>query len=271
MIARSTSATTCFLALAAALAAFDTSGADGRAHAGIVNVQSALATEAKEGVSGSVTGSVDWQTGNRERLLFRLAPVIRLRAGKHLLIGMANGDYLRENDDLRVFEHLRYRYQFNKRWIGEVFAQHEYNEKRLLLLRALVGMGVRYQILDCKKTQIGVGVAYMAEYEVLKEDADFGPVPEYESPLFNNRLSSYITGSYEVDDRVQLAQTLYVQPLITDLADIRLFSESAVTLRITKALLFRTSLVLSYDHKPPDYGGVKPLDSTLLSSIVYNF
>lgn len=241
------------------------------AHAGIVNVQSALATEPKQGFSGGITGAVDWRTGNRTRALFSLAPVARYRTGRHLLIGFASGDYLRDTDDLKIFEHVRYRYEFTDRWIGEVFGQHEFNEKRLLLLRALVGFGPRYQLVDRKSVQVGVGVAYMAEYEVLKEEEEFGPVPEFESPLFNHRLSSYVTGSYEVDDRVQLAQTLYAQPLITNVADIRLLSESALTFRLTKRLSFRTSLVLSYDNRPPEYGNIKALDSVLKSAMTFDY
>ena len=217
----------------------------GAARAGIVNVQSAVATPAKEGTSGSITGSVDWRTGNRTRLWFSLAPVLQHRSGPHVFIGIVSGFYYRDTDDLKVFEHVRYRYHLGDRWLLEGFGQHEYNEKRLLLLRALVGFGPRYQAVKRKKLQIGVGVAYMAEYEVLKELDDLGPVPAEESPLLNHRISTYLTGSYDVDDRLQLAQTLYAQPLMSDVGDIRLLSESVLVIRLSKTLALRTSFVLS--------------------------
>jgi hypothetical protein len=241
------------------------------AHAGIVNVQSALATEAEEGLSGAVTGAVDWRTGNRTRLLFSLAPVARYRTGKHLLIGLASADYFRDSDDLKIFEHLRYRYQLSERWIGEVFGQHEFNEKRLLLLRALVGFGPRYQIADCGPWQAGAGVAYMAEYEVLDEKEELGPIPEQESPLFNHRLSSYLTASYALDDRVQLAQTVYAQPRIDDFADFRLLSESVLVFKVSKRVSFKSSLSLSYDSRTPEYGDLEALDSVLQSALTVQF
>lgn len=259
----------------------------GRASAGIVNMQSILATEAEEGLSGSISGSVDWRTGNTSRLWYRIAPVARYRAGDHLFIGTISGDYFRDTGDLRFFEHVRYRYHVTDRLLGEAFVQHERNDKRLLGLRALAGVGPKYQVVDGDKLQVGVGVAYLLEYERLQEPGD--PVrvllaPPEESPSLNHRISSYLTGSFEVDERVQLVQTLYAQPRITRLSDYRLLSESGLVFKLTRHLSFKTTFTLAYDSEPPTYEYADPndpenpelpevqaLDTALISSITYDF
>jgi hypothetical protein len=263
------------------------------ARAGIVNVQSILATEAEKGLSGAVSGSIDWRTGNHTRLLLSIAPVARYRTGPHLVIALLSGEYYRDTDDLRFFEHVRYRYRLSARILGEVFAQHERNDKRLLVLRAVVGAGPKLELVDRDKLHVGVGVAYMLEVECLKyaeclQDGAPDPyltllAPE-ESPSLNHRASSYLTVGYEIDERLQLVQTLYAQPRLTDLGDIRLLSESALVVKLSKHLSFKTSFTLAYDSMPPEYEyndpnnpdnpglpDVKATDTALNSTITYDF
>ena len=249
------------------------------ARADIVNVQSALATEADQGLSGSVTGAADWRQGNSERLTLGLSPVARYRSGKHLIIGLLRGELFRAGDgefDRKIFEHLRYRYFFGDRLLGEVFAQHEFNEVRRLSLRALVGFGPKYQLVDSDRVQVGVGVAYMLEYEKLQDDWVIDS-DSSEGDAVNHRISSYLTCSYELDkDRLQLVQTLYAQPAATSPDDIRLLSESHVVVKVTKSIALTTSFVLAIDSKPPvDTTGMEPdvetYDTTLKTSLTYSF
>lgn len=267
------------LALAAAVAA-----SSAPSHAGIVNVQSIMATEAEEGLSGSITGAADWRSGNSERLTLSLAPVGRYRHGAHRLIGVVRGDLFRARDgtfDRKTFEHIRYRYSWSKRLLGEVFVQHEFNEARRLNLRALIGIGPKYQLLDKDTVRVGVGVAYMLEHERLQdewkidEDADDG-----DNTVLNHRISSYLTASYELDNnRLQLVQTLYAQPLLTDPGDIRLLSESQVVVKLTDSVSMTTSFVLALDAKPPEQDStvvegrldVESTDTTLKTSLTYSF
>ena len=138
------------------------------AEAGIVNVQSALATEAKEGASGSITASADWRTGNSRLLLLGISPVARYRAGKHLFITILRGDYGKSGDNeivKKAFEHVRYRYDFHPRILGELFQQTTYDKFRLLRMRALVGAGPKFDLVARKQISLSLGIAYMLEYE----------------------------------------------------------------------------------------------------------
>ncbi len=259
--------------LAAALVLF--LGSEVRAQ--IVNVQSSLTTEAEEGLSGSISGSVDWRTGNIERLWMNLTPVGRFRRGDHLFVGIASAEVFdpfaddAADRDVKTLGHLRYRYTVNKRLIGEVFTQHEFNERRRLLTRGLVGGGPKLQLISTKETQLGLGVAYMFEYELLNEAQDeMGqPLADSGESMASHRLSSYVTGSYQFKERFQLIGTVYAQPRLTDFGDIRLLLESQLVIKLTKRLSFSSSFVVFYDSEPPLE--VKGRDTRLKSSLSYSF
>lgn len=241
------------------------------ARAGIVNVQSALATDADEGVSGSVTGAADYRTGNTNLLLLSLAPVVRYRSGKHLVVGIARGEYGKTGDPLdtfikRTFAHARYRYRINQRLVGELFAQHALDEFVRLRTRALAGVGPKVDLVGGKRYDLDVGVAYMLEYELLSTDpmlADSG------AGDLAHRASSYLALRVELDDRLQLIGTTYVQPRLTDTSDVRLLNEATLSLKVNARFAFSTSFIVAYDTAPPD--SIEKTDAALKSSVTVSF
>lgn len=239
------------------------------AHAGIQNVQSALATETKEGFSGNLTGSMEWRTGNISFLSMALGGSARIREGKNLLIGLVNLGRKSSDGDLifgRTFEHMRYRYLLNDWLLLEAFAQHEYDAKRRLNFRALGGFGPKADILEGDGYRVGGGVAYMYELEqlsVAEGTADSGTNDTA------HRLSSYLVGSYEYSDRLQLVETFYVQPRLTDAADTRLLSESSMVVRATKKLSLTTSFTVAYDNRTPET--VEKTDTALQTTLTYEW
>ena len=236
------------------------------AYAGIYNMQSILATEADEGLSGAISGSVDWRRGNVNFLFLSANPLARYRRGKHLIIGMMRGDHKTSGDTIIIsntLEHLRYRYQLSQRLLGEVFSQHEFNDVKRLNLRALVGAGPKYDLIDEKSYGLDLGVSYMLEYEKLGG----GMYDDAGSTDLQHRNSTYLTGHYQADDRVQLAESVYFQPRLTDTSDLRLLSESQLTFKLTEKLSYTTSFTIAYDSRPPDT--VKKLDTALRSSLTY--
>jgi putative salt-induced outer membrane protein YdiY len=236
----------------------------GDAAAQIHNVQSILATEAEEGLSGSVTASADWRTGNVAYLFLSASPVARYRKGKHLGIALAKIDHKTSPDTTiisRFFEHVRYRYQISDRWLGELFAQHTFDQVRRLEIRTLLGGGPKVDLLKGDNYGLGLGVAYMLEFERIKRDmiADAGNTD------LAHRGSSYLVGHYELDERVQVVETIYVQPKLTRFSDTRVLNESRLTTKLGSRLAFSTAFVLAYDTHPPLE--IKRLDTALTSSI----
>ena len=236
------------------------------ARAQIYNPQSVLATEADEGLSGALTAAADWRTGNTDYLLLSAAPVGRFRAGQNLFIGVASADYKTSRRVVlaeRYFEHLRYRRELSERLLGEAFAQHEFNSQKRLQLRALVGAGPRLQVAESERAGLGVGLAYMLEYERLQADegADAG------AAFFQHRASSYLVAHYQQGESLQWVETLYYQPRLIEFSDARVLSDSRVVVKAGARLSFSTSFSLTYDSSPP--AEIDKLDTALISSITY--
>ncbi len=238
------------------------------ANAGIYNMQSTLATHSEEGLSGSLGASADWRTGNIEYLQLTATPLARYRNGKHFIVGLATANRRTNNGDIiisRFFEHLRYRYDLSESILGEVFVQHEFDALKRLELRALVGGGPKFNLVNKKSVTLDLGISYMLEYEKLQNDGntDSGVTD------FQHRNSTYIVAGYKLDDRVKLSESVYVQPRLTDANDIRALSESELTFQLTKHLSFTSSFTLAYDSRPPN--SIEKLDTTLKSSITFKF
>jgi putative salt-induced outer membrane protein YdiY len=238
------------------------------AAAGIVNIQSILATEAKEGLSGALAGSLDWRTGNVSFLFLGATPVARYRAGDHLFVAIWRAEHRTSRGDTlvsRTFEHLRYRYSLTDFLLGEVFAQHEYDAIRRLELRALVGAGPKLDLLKEEGYGLSLGVAYMLEHERIKRDA----LPDAGQTSFKHRISSYVVGHYAIDERLQLVNTVYAQPKIDGPADFRLLNESQLVMRLTTKLALTVAFTAAFNSTPADT--IENLDTTLINQVAYEF
>ena len=149
--------------------------------------------------------------------------------------------------------------------MGEVFVQHEYDEFRRLQLRALVGAGPVLDIYDHDDLRLQLGTAYMLEYERLNDDGQ----PDDGATDLQHRVSGFLTGNYALDDRVEVTETFYAQPRLTDAADIRLLNDLAITVKLTDAVSMTTALNIAWDNAPP--AGVEELDTALKSSLTVGF
>jgi len=232
--------------------------------AGIQNVQSALATEAEEGVSGTVSASADWRTGNVEFVFLAVNAALRLRQGKNLWIVLGRAERKTSGESIivsRTFEHARYRRDLTKRLLAEAFVQHEFDGVKRVNIRAVAGAGPRVSILDQDGLRLGVGVAYMLEYERIKDDSE---VDAGDSSLAH-RLSSYLVGSYALAERVQLVETFYGQPNLGGASDYRLLSETSIVVQATDRVSLSTALTIAHDSRPPET--IEKTDTALISSV----
>ncbi|WP_428263255.1 DUF481 domain-containing protein [Haliangium sp.] len=215
----------------------------GPATAGIVNVQSVVSAEAEEGLTGSVTASVDFRRGNTSRLVLSAAPVLRYRADRQVFIVYGSGEYDEDNDAIRkVFGHGRYRYIISPRLTAEVFTQGETNPGQGQDLRLLAGAGPLLQLLDSHGLRLAWGVAYMFEHERVTPDEDGLDA--------QHRVSSYLSSNYQLKDNLQLIETVYVQPRITDPGDLRLLNETQLSVSATTYLALNLSFNFAYDTEP---------------------
>jgi len=247
------------------------------AGAQIVSVQSMLATEAPEGLSGSATGAADWRTGNTNLLSLAAGPLARYRSGDHLLIAIWRGEVTMIKatpDDAEYtnivknsFVHARYRYALTDRLLGEAFAQHEFDEFRRLKLRFVAGAGPKYDVVKSEDFLLSAATAYMIEIEELSSGYTD---PDGDDP--RHRASNYVVVNYKLDDRVQLADTFYIQPRLNEPADFRLLNDAELVVNLTKKVSLKFTFSVAYDNRPPDGPTpVEKLDTALKTSVTISF
>lgn len=249
--------------------------AAGPAAADIVNVVSVISIEPEEGVTGSLTGAIDARRGRVSRLVLSAAPVLRYRRGSHLFIAYGSGEYDEDNDKVnRLFGHARYRYRVMPRVTGEVFTQHETNPGVKQEYRGLVGMGPLFDLVQRKTLRVAWGVAYMLEYELIEDDfADDMACPPgcAADPGLQHRVSTYLTANYKLEPNLQLVETLYVQPRVTDpVSDFRLLNDVQIAVLVTRFLSFNTTLSWIYD-RAPNPTIFERYDITLKSALTLQF
>ncbi len=134
-------------------------------------------------------------------------------------------------------------------WLAlEAFGQLNYDEPRLLDFRTLVGAGVRVRALDRERLRVSVGSGYMFEHERL----DLPVTASHPARTSVHRSSSYASLWGAPAATVVLGTTVYVQPQIDDLEDVRVLSDVSLSVRVTEAIAMVTRVNARYDNRPPD-------------------
>ena len=227
----------------------------------IVNVQGQLAKAPEhDGFAGQLELKLDWRTGNSPLFDIGASGALLVREGKWLGLAIASGHYAQSRDTAftqKAFEHLRLRYTIDCRWRWELFGQHEYDKFRRLSVRAVAGTGPALQIIDEKRVSLLAGAAYLFEFEELDKR---GGTSDAGDRAINHRASIYVTGVQKLE-HVAFIETLYVQPRLNDLDDLRLLGELTVTTKLSKRVALTDGFSIAFDRTPPD--GVERLDTQL--------
>ncbi|WP_373046667.1 DUF481 domain-containing protein [Vulgatibacter sp.] len=232
----------------------------------IVNVQPAASKGAVEGISGEISGLLNWTTGNTEVTQISGAAAGLYLTGRHRIYLTARASYGLDDEEAfinNLFEHLRYRYRLLPWLSPETFVQHEYDEFRRLQLRALFGLGPRFDLPLPRGYEVAIGTAWMLEYERFTEGDE---VDAGEEEL-NQRWSSYVFASAIPTDGIALTHTTYVQPKFDEFDDYRLLSETAAILDVKTWLAVKLAFTSAYDSEPPD--GVEKLDTSFTTSLLF--
>ncbi len=142
------------------------------------------------------------------------------------------------------YTHLRYNYDWTKRWTIEAFLQEQFDQVHEIDIRGLGGTGLRLELLNTDSTNLYLGALYMYEYEK-NSPAD--------TIVYNNdhRMSTYISAGFKVKDHLTVNSIIYYQPNLLAFNDFRILLETKISVRLTQKLLLNTSFNLIYDSEPP--------------------
>jgi putative salt-induced outer membrane protein YdiY len=136
-------------------------------------------------------------------------------------------------------------------WRAFVFLQTASNNVLLMQERTLLGAGIRKRVLDGDGGWLDVGWGPFSEREVYEaETAD----PQ------KNLLRSSITmaSEWQVTERLDWRNTIYLQSDMGAWNDHRFYYESAANMTISEQLSFEFSLVYRRDNDP--HAGLEPVD-----------
>jgi hypothetical protein len=238
------------------------------------------------GFGGEVALSLGLQSGNTNLVTAKAALGVGYRYDEHLVFAIVRGEFgTKESIDRlswrsfdkdlvyvsKIFEHLRYRYLVFEPdlallaehpdwpwWLElEGYAQHEADRFRDLATRVVVGAGPRVTVEPVAGLglRVAFGTAYMFEHE------------SYAKALYRtantHRWSNYIQANYTLDKTFAFTETSIFQPRIAGVlpevaathdvinSDLRLQSDSVVSLTVTDWLKVKVALTVSYNSAPP--------------------
>lgn len=162
---------------------------------------------------------------------------------RHSAFSLTNYSFVKAGEESFVnqgFQHFRYNYRFNSKLRGELFTQAQYNERIRIQLRALVGTGARFELLEEKNGKAYFGLSYMYEYEDI---ADTTIIHR------NHRMSSYLSFNLSPNSKFTLSNTTYFQPVIQDFSNFRFTTATNLLIHVTKRLSLKSSFSLTYDSQ----------------------
>ena len=164
------------------------------------------------------------------------------------------------------FVHARWTGMWHPRIGSDLFAQYQFNEFLRLTGRAIVGAGLRAELIHEPVFMLWAGSGYLFEYDrinVLPGATD--PAETYE-----HRLTNYLTARLALlSDHLWLQSTTYLQPRFDAPSDYRALTELELLLKINEALGLGNTLSLLYDSAPPT--GVVRSDLRLFSTLRWSF
>lgn len=243
-----------------------------------INTEALRAKKDKPGLSGLFEGALTWQTGNTDLLLVAMTTRLQYVKGLHspflqatYALGKKSGSAFVHNG----FLHARWPAWWHRLVATEVFGQLEFNEFRLLRLRALVGAGVRVAILRHKHVEIKLGTGYMFEYEHLDlKPLELHPMAgladeRHPEKTYNHRWTSYLSVRVDVNKWFALTNVVYAQPRFDDFSDVRVLEDFSASFQVTKILAVVLAFELHWDSDPPRE--VKALDTKTLAKLQVKF
>lgn len=220
------------------------------------------------GFSGAVDLDAFAQTGNTDFQFLGVGGRLNYnRTGSYTFFVFSGGYGWNDGNQFsnELISHLRNVERINDFLQLEVFLQFDYNKKRKLLSRELMGAGLRYKLLTTDKFKFRAGTAYFFEIE----DYDLDKDSFHEKNTKTHRFSSYLTFELDLKKDLKFLSVTYFQPDLEMLRDYRLISENTLTIILNELINFNVKVNLRYDATPPD--GIVDLDTITRLGLSFKF
>jgi len=216
-------------------------------------------SEDSTGFTGNLDVSATALTGNTDFQVIIGDTRLEYNWGTNYIFFVGNAGYGWESKKAfsdQALVHIRDVQTLNSLLQAEFFLQFNYNKKRLLLSRELVGTGIRFRLVSEKSLKLRLGIAYMYEHERydLPANSVHGRLTDA------SRLSSYVTFNIAIKEGFNFVSVTYYQPKISDWNDLKAISNNAFVSELSTFIDLTFGVSLGYDSRPPET--IKKLDTT---------
>jgi hypothetical protein len=140
------------------------------------------------------------------------------------------------------FQHFRFNYKITDRWVWEAFVQGQFNGPLGVEWKVLSGTGPRYKVIQTEKFRMYAAALYMQETERNTDATE---------TIYFNRMSSYVSLTWEPRENSRFSNTTYFQPVLNDFADYRISSNTSLKAFLSKVLYLELEYSLLFDTRPP--------------------
>ncbi len=211
----------------------------------ILNAESLRKVTDTSGWSGSASAHFALKRKVNDFVILGSDVHIQYKMKKHLLLFKNDINFNKiegnkfENSGIT---HIRHNYRFRPRIAWEVFAQGQYNKVSLINFRGLLGTGPRFKLSQSENYKFYLGTLIMYEHE---ETADnFTPLQR------DIRGSTYLSFSIYPTDRISIVSTTYYQPLLKEVSDYRISSQSSLGVELFGNFDLKLTYTFVYDAAP---------------------
>ncbi|TNF37071.1 MAG: DUF481 domain-containing protein [Gammaproteobacteria bacterium] len=235
----------------------------------IVNIESMRSDDETPGFKLQASFNVNGKNGNSQKTNLETGLLFRWNqqtSRQMLIMTYEYGETSDVKDTQNSFAHLRHIQDINSRLAWEVFTQMESDEFKRLSLRALLGAGVRINLVDqgaSYKSWLGLG-AFRSREELEEDPGITEDLTEYAT-----RANIYHGFRYPLSETSRLFNTIYYQPVIGDAGDYRILEQFGISVDVTRDLSLKVSLDVKHDNEPPI--SVKQTDTSYNTGFEYRF
>jgi putative salt-induced outer membrane protein YdiY len=233
-----------------------------------VNTEQYRKDSVKIGFTGNLNLEAVAITGNTDFQLLDIGGRLNYNYGDDYTFLVLDAGYGWESGDPfvgQMFAHLRHVITPAQLYQLELFSQYDNNKKRLLLNRELIGGGIRLRLLTADNFKFRIGIAYLFE----AEDYDLPAFSIHGNSTNTNRMSSYLTFNYDLQENLSFVSVTYYQPKLNDWNDYKLVSENALVVDSGKLVDLYIKFNVRYDSFPAD--GIKKTDTVTKMGISFKF
>ena len=221
------------------------------ASAQILNAESLRKVTDTSGYSGAASLNFALKRNTNDFLTISSNIHLQYKMNKHLVLFKNDINFQKIEGD--KFE--------NSRIALEAFGQAQYNKITKINFRGLVGAGPRFKLTMSEKYKLYLGTLIMYEHEELSDN-----ITQIQR---NFRGSAYFSFSLYPSDNVSLVSTTYYQPLLNQISDYRISSQSSLVVGLFKNFALNTSYTFMYDISPAI--GIPTSQYDFSTGITYSF